>query len=200
MKIIEDITNFIFVESMLEKADILFIPGGTNPKVAERAAVLWKQGYAQRILPSGLYSINKTGFQRTKTDDDRYGGTYESEWAFLKDVLINNGVDEHMIMKEDQSRYTYQNALMSRQAVDEAHLQVDHAILCCKAFHARRCLMYYQLCFPKTTFYIAPVESQNINKDNWFKTAQGIEQVLGELERCGGQFKEILETNLLQEL
>lgn len=200
MKIIEDITSFIFAESDVEKADIIFIPGGTYPEAAEKAAQLWKQGYAGLIMPSGRFSIKKTEFPGPKTGADRYDGSYASEWAFLRDVLIKNGVDEGVIMKEDQARYTYQNALMSKQILDEARLQVDKAIICCKAFHARRCLMYYQLCFPMTTFYIAPVETQNINKDNWFKTAQGIERVLGELERCGGQFKEILGTSLLQEL
>ena len=28
----------------------------------------------------------------------------------------------------------------------------------------------------------------NITKDNWYKTEQGIDRVLGELARCGNQF------------
>jgi len=38
MRIITDITNYIFIEDAPEKADIIFIPSGSNPETAERAA------------------------------------------------------------------------------------------------------------------------------------------------------------------
>jgi hypothetical protein len=106
MNIIHDITNFIFVENELEKADIIFIPGGSWPEPTEKAAELW--------------------------------------------------------------------------------------IKCCKAFHARRCLMYYSWAYPETEFVVYPVEVQGINKSNWFINDYGIEKVMGELMRCGAQFKEAI--------
>lgn len=38
LRYINDITNFIFVKDKLQKADIIFIPGGSYPEVAEEAA------------------------------------------------------------------------------------------------------------------------------------------------------------------
>lgn len=61
MNYINDITNFIFVEDEPRKANIIFIPGGSFPEIAERAAELWCQNYAEYVMPSGRYSI-KRGF------------------------------------------------------------------------------------------------------------------------------------------
>ena len=49
----EEITKYIFAEDMLQKADIILIPGNAYPQNAERAAALYRQGYAPYILPSG---------------------------------------------------------------------------------------------------------------------------------------------------
>ena len=73
-------------------------------------------------------------------------------------------------------------------AVDEKGVEIKTGIIVCKAFHARRCLMLYQMAFPDTTFFVCPVVCMGITKDNWYKSEQGINRVLGELARCGNQF------------
>lgn len=54
--------------------------------------------------------------------------------------------------------------------------------------------MYYQSLYPKTQFTICPTETQGVNREDWFKTNEGIEKVMGELERCGNQFVDIIKT------
>ena len=49
-RIVNDITDFIFLEDRLEKADAIFVPGGSYPELPERAAELWKEGYALRQI------------------------------------------------------------------------------------------------------------------------------------------------------
>ena len=61
-------------------------------------------------------------------------------------------------------------------------------LIVCKAFHARRCLMLYQMAFPSVDFKVCPVHCYNIMEENWHTTEQGVESVLGELARCGNQF------------
>ena len=51
--------DFVFAEDQPEKADIIFVPGNGFPQMAERAAQLYKEGYAPYILPSGRYSITQ---------------------------------------------------------------------------------------------------------------------------------------------
>ena len=56
MKFIQDITDFIFVEHRPQKADIIFVPGGNQGAIAVKAAMLFREGYAPLILPSGRFS------------------------------------------------------------------------------------------------------------------------------------------------
>lgn len=192
-KLIDDITNFIFVENQPEQADIIFIPGGSYAEIAENAAMLWHKNYAPVILPSGKYSVKLGYFPGSRSKVAKYNKTYSTEWEFLKDVLVQNGVDEVAILKEDSAEYTYQNAMNSKKVTDEHNLTIKKAIICCKSFHARRCLMYYNLCYPDTEFIICPTGTQGINKDNWFKCDNGIDKVMGELMRCGSQFKDLIK-------
>lgn len=192
-KHIDDITNFIFVENHPEQADIIFIPGGSYAEIAENAAMLWSKAYAPIILPSGKYSIKHECFSGPLSKVDKYTKTYTTEWEFLKDVLMQNGVEKSAILREDSAEYTYQNAINSRKVTDEHNLTIKKAIICCKSYHARRCLMYYSLCYPDTEFIICPTESQGIKKDNWFKFDNGIDKVMGELMRCGSQFKDLIK-------
>ena len=75
-----------------------------------------------------------------------------------------------------------------RKAVDEKGIEIKTAIIVCKAFHARRCLMLYQMAFPNTDIKVCPVHCYNITKENWYQTEYGTDRVLGELARCGNQF------------
>ena len=53
--------------------------------------------------------------------------------------------------------------------------------------------MYYETVYENTNFIICPSEVKGINKGNWFTSEDGIDTVLGELEICGNQFKDILK-------
>jgi len=192
MKTVDDITNFIFLESNPEKADIIFIPGGSYPELAETAAELWSNEYAPLILPSGKYSIKRGYFPKPLSKADKYNGTYNTEWDFLKDILIKNGVNENRILREDNAQFTYENAFKSREITDKLNLKIDKAIICCKAFHARRCYMYYKWAYPNTEIIICPTEVQGINRNNWFTTEIGVDRVMGELMRCGTQLKDYI--------
>ena len=116
-----------------------------------------------------------------------------TEWDFLRDVLVKNGVSEDKILEESHATYTYENAIYSRQVTDHAGLKIEKAILCCKSYHARRCLMYYQLLYPETKFYVIPVNADGITRENWRENEAGIDAVTGELSRIVKQFSLMLE-------
>lgn len=187
----QDITDFIFIKDLPQKADIIFVPGSNYGKPAEYAAELWKQGYAPYVMPSGRYSVKKGYFPGAKDGQDRYPGPYATEWEFLKEVLLSEGVDTRAILKEDKAQFTYQNALFSRQRTDECNMKISRAILCCKSFHARRAYLYYQDAFPDTQFFVCPVDVGGVSAQNWYQSEKGVRKVLGELERCGSQFGKI---------
>ena len=176
----EPISEFIFLEDAPCKADVIFVPGGNYPEAALRAAALYREGYAPYVLPSGLYS-KVQGF---------FDGPYPSEWAYLRDILVNNGVDPSAVLQEDQATFTWENAIYSREVLEKKGLlPVRTALLCCQAFHSRRAFTYYQQQFPETEIRVIPVVTKGITRDNWYLSQEKTDVVLGELRRCGEQFQ-----------
>ena len=186
--VINDIGNFIFVSDEPEKADVIFLPGGSHPAQPEYASELYHRGYAKWLIPSGGVSVKRDKWPGVRSKADIYNGDYRSDCEFFTDVLLKNGVPASAIIEEDQSGHTRDNAFLSRKIVDECDVAVKTAMIVCKAFHARRCLMLYQMAFPDVNIKVCPVHCYNITKDNWYQTEAGIDRVLGELARCGNQF------------
>lgn len=192
--VLRQMTDFIFLEDIPEKSDIIFIPGGSFGALAHTAAKLWHQGLAPYILPSGKYSILSDGFGGSSDNNiPQSNPDPETEFEYMKALLIDDGVSPEAILQENQATYTYENAIFSRKVTDDAGLTIKNAIICCQAFHARRCLFYYELLYPDTHFYICPTVTQGISKDNWFLDDAKIDRVLGEIERCGSQFHTIIK-------
>ncbi|MBE6901225.1 MAG: YdcF family protein [Ruminococcaceae bacterium] len=196
-KIITDISEFIFVSHEPRKVDALFLPGGSPPQQPEYAAELYKAGFAQWIIPSGGVSVKTNKWNGVRSKADVYNGDYHSDCEFFTDVLLKNGVPLSAIIPENKAGHTRDNAYLSRKAADEKGVKIDSAMIVCKAFHARRCLMLYQMAFPDTRITVCPVHCYNIAKDNWYKSETGIDRVLGELSRCGNQFIADIKNYLL---
>lgn len=190
-KFLNQITEFIFVEDKAEKSDMIFIPGSGFPQLAEEAAKLYHQGLAPYILPSGKYSILNGKFAGVQEKQELYDGEYETEWEFLKEALKKNQVPEEHILRENNATYTYENAIYSRKVTDRLGMEIKKAILCCKPYHARRSLLYYQLLYPETQFYVCPIQDSDVKRDNWYLTEKGIRLVFGEVQRVGEQFEDI---------
>lgn len=182
-KFLQDITDFIFLEDEPQKADVIFLPGSEEGDLARTAAKLYHQGYAPLIVPSGKYAkwTGETIVQEFETESDHFA-----------DILMEEGVPESAIIKEREATYTYQNAINTRKLLDERGIEVKTALLCCQAFHARRSKLYYQILFPDTKILVCPTITKDISKDNWFKVREKSDRVLGEVERCGSQFHEIV--------
>ena len=187
-RIITDISNYIFIADTPAKVDAIFLPGSSHPAQPEYAAKLYNKKFAKWIIPSGGVSAKTAYWPGVREKADIYTGNYKSDCELFTDVLQKNGVPSSAIIGENRSGHTRDNAFMSRKVVDKQGITVKTAMIICKAFHARRCLMLYQMAFPDVQFIVCPVHCFNITKENWFTTEQGIDRVLGELARCGNQF------------
>lgn len=195
-RIIDDISEFIFVSDEPQNADAIFLPGGSNPEQPEYADELYRKGYSKWLIPSGGISVKADKWHGVRSKADIYNGDYHSDCEFFTDVLIKNGVPTNAIIGEDKSGHTRDNAFFSRKVIDESGIEIKTAMIVCKAFHARRCLMLYQMAFPDVSFIVCPVHCYNITKDNWYTNEKGIDRVLGELARCGNQFVEDIKMYL----
>ena len=191
------VTDFIFVENEPLKSDVIFIPGASHPEHALRAAELFHQGMAEYLLPSGRYSVTLGRFKGVpEAFRQDYPDAYETEWAYLRAVLMKAGVPEHAILREDQATYTWENAQYSRKVCDDRGLRVSRAILCCRAFHARRALMYYHAAFPDADILVCPAGVPGESRGDWFTNEKGRRRVMGEVSRLGGQVSEVFEMML----
>lgn len=182
-KFLEEMTNFIFLEDQPEKADVIFVPGSEEGALAKTAAGLYLKGYAPLIIPSGKYA---------KWTGHCMVNGYETESDYFAHLMVKEGVPETAILREREATFTYENAIYTRRLLDAMGLKIKKAILCPQAYHARRCKLYYQALFPDTEILVVPTITKGITKDNWFKSRQAAEIVLGEIERCGSQFHEIV--------
>lgn len=190
MKFLRDITEFIFLEDLPEKADLIIVPGNTWPQPARRAAALYREGMAPYIVVSGRYSKGQQTFAGAACEGDRYKGAYMTEADFLTDVLIREGVPETAVLQERKAEFTLENARYIRRLLEEKKMTVKKALICCQAFHARRCRMYFEYVFQDTDveFLMCPAVTQGISRCSWMESQKGLDTVLGELRRCGEQF------------
>lgn len=175
---IERITDYIFVSDEPCKVDAIFVVGGSLPNAGELASELYNNGYSKTIIVGGKYSVKRDCFPLPE---------YETEFDFYRDILIRNGVNEADIYGEAQSEYTKQNAEFAKKVVDENNLSVNSAIIVCKSFHARRCLLFYKIYFPDVDFKVVTFDGFDVSKDNWHKTDYGKKRVFGELKRIKEQ-------------
>ncbi len=142
----------------------------------EQVCDLYHAGFAQYILPSGGKNAALP--------------TYDSEWAYFRDIACQRGVPDTCILKEDMATNTFENARFSRAVLQHRSLPLTRAILVCKAFHARRALLTYQLLFNNQIEYmVSPViDARNIRRDNWFHDKEKIIKVMSEVEKIGKYF------------
>ncbi len=176
------ISDFIFFEDKLEKVDIILVPGTLRPQLMKKAVELYQQGLAPLILPSG--GVGPKLVREIKESK------WKSEWEFMQSIGLLGGVPKNVILKEDKALHTFDNALLSRKVIKEKNIKIKKAIIVCKAVHARRALLTYQVAFsPEIEYIVCPViDNRNIRKDNWFLDEKKIKLVMSEVEKIGKYF------------
>ena len=189
-RLIRDITEFIFMDDTPQKSDVIFIPGTSQSTVTEKAAELYRAGYAKYVLPAGLYSGKRGRFAVEKIDNPRYRGEFPTDFAYCRFILTENGVPEEAILREDRSTNTGENAEFTAILLQKMELTVSRAILCCQSFHARRAFMSYAKHFPDTEILVVPTDTQGIRKEDWFLQEKSYRRVMSELYKCGEYFLE----------
>ncbi len=184
---IRAVTEFIFVAHEPEMCDVIFVPGANPLHTAhvDQAAAMYRAGWAPYVLPSGRYSVRR--------DSLPYGDGFETEWAWMRHRLMAQGVPDSAILREDEATYTWENAQYSRRVTDALGIRVRRGMLCCRSFHARRALLYYQAAYPDTVWRVCPGEEEGLTCRDWFLTLEGRARILGEVRRLGDQVNEVFE-------
>lgn len=186
--VINDITEFIFVNDQPKHSDVILVPGSSKSQITECAAELYNKGYAPFVLPSGLFSSTLGRFADENIDNVRYKGDFKTDFEYCKNILMLNGVPESAIICENQATNTMENALYSLKVLQSRGIIVNRAMICCQAFHARRAYMSYACHFRGIELLIIPTDTQGISRNSWYKFDFGIRKVMKEVEKCGKYF------------
>jgi len=180
---IKKITEYMFMEPILEKADLIMVFGTRHKEASERAGRLYLDGYAGKILVSG-------GENRI---------THENEAEEMARVLIGLGVGADDLIRENESTNSLENVLFSEKLIDKilGWNSVRKILVVTKRYHIRRAMMTLKKHFPDSVKLIpAPYDILGFNRDNWQDTDSGKENVMGEWNKI----KEYLAKGDIEEL
>jgi uncharacterized SAM-binding protein YcdF (DUF218 family) len=133
--------TFLCVDSGPVQADVIIILGGGSHERPMRAAELFKQGAAPRILISGAgdYYINRH-------------------------ILVTNGIPAVKIGVEDASKTTRENAEFCYKILRTEN--VHSAIIVTSWYHSRRALKTFEYFAPGIKFYSRP-SYFGLNHSHW---------------------------------
>lgn len=123
--------KFLCVDSGPVKADVIVLLGGGLGERPERAAELFKEHAAPRIIVSGL-----------------------GDCEINRRLLLKAGVPDGAIQLEGRSRTTKENALFTIQLLREEKL--GRAIIVTSWYHSRRALKTFGHFAPEIKFYSRP--------------------------------------------
>ena len=123
--------QILTVDSGPVKADVMVVLGGGLRERPERAAELFKQGAAQKILVAGFGDCKANG-----------------------QLLKKNGVPETAIVLESKSRTTQENAEFSIPLLRS--LGAHRVIIVTSWYHSRRALACFEHYAPDIKFYSRP--------------------------------------------
>ena len=120
------IWDYLGMHQEPQKADCIVGFGNFNDNIARRAAQLYHQGYADRILFTGGLGRNTRGLLP------------ETEAARFARVAEECGVPGDAILREDRSTNTKENILFTRDLLTQLGLPRDHILGVHQPFMERR--------------------------------------------------------------
>lgn len=121
------------IRDPIAKVDVIVVLGGDGPSRAARAAGLWLMGVAPKVLVSG--------------DGDCY---------WIREAMIDRGVDRKSITVECQSGTTWENAVFSSPILKQMHART--AVLVTSWYHSRRAMASFEMASQDIHWMSVPVE------------------------------------------
>lgn len=142
MKPLQVIWDYLGMHQDLQKADCIVGFGNFNTDIARRAAELYHQGYAPKILFTGGLGRNTEGLLP------------EPEAVRFAKVAMACGVPEEDIILEDKSRNTKENIDFTRAILEEKGIPHAHILGVHQPFMERRIVAAMGVYWPEQSFSV----------------------------------------------
>jgi uncharacterized SAM-binding protein YcdF (DUF218 family) len=127
----QKIWDYMLMHHVLKKADVIFVLGNRDTRVAEYAAQLYLDGWAPLLLCTGSGSISNHEPGR-----EQFIGTTEAE--VFADIAIKMGVPKKSIIIEDKSQNTGENYEFTIKKLKERDINPKRIIIVQKPYMERR--------------------------------------------------------------
>lgn len=136
------IWDYLGLHQTPEAADVIVGFGNFNDNIARRAAELYLQGLAPKILFTGGLGRNTVGLLP------------ESEAARFARVAMECGVPEKDIIREDRSTNTAENILFTKRLLEERNIPHDRILGVHQPFMERRITAAVGVNWPELDFSV----------------------------------------------
>lgn len=172
---IQILWDYHLMHHTMEKADCILVLGSHDLRVAEHAANLYMQGWADRIIFSGgLGRLTEGMWQRPEAD-------------VFAEAAVRKGVPADRIWKENRSTNTGENLRLSKQLMEEKGVDFKTFIVVQKPYMERRAYATFKQHFPDKTCLISspPLDYENycIPNDPEISHERVIHLIVGDLQR-----------------
>ena len=169
-----------------EQADVIVGFGNFNDNIARRAAELYLQGYAPKILFTGGLGRNTKNLLS------------EPEAERFARVAMECGVPEGDILREDQSTNTKENILFTREMLERLELKHERILGVHQPFMERRICAAMGVYWPEQSFrvtspqvtipeYLREAERQGMTREGSISVIVGDFQRMDLYARLGYQ-------------
>ena len=152
------IWDFLCLKEEPKKADVIVGFGNFNEDIPRRAAELYLQGYAPKILFTGGLGRNTVGLL-PESEADRFAR-----------VAMGCGVPDEAIIREDRSTNTAENILFTRKLLEDRNIPHDHILGVHQPFMERRITAAMGVYWPKQRF---SVTSPQVTIPEYLEAAKG---------------------------
>lgn len=142
LKPLQVIWDYLGMHQQPEKADVIVGFGNFNTDIASRAAQLYHQGFAPKILFTGGLGRNTEGLLP------------EPEALRFAKVAMECGVLERDILLEDKSRNTKENIDFTRELLKNQGIPHDRILGVHQPFMERRILAAMGVYWPEQNFRV----------------------------------------------
>ena len=136
------IWDYLGMHQQPEKADVIVGFGNFNTDIARRAAQLYREGYAPKILFTGGLGRNTEGLLP------------EPEAVRFAKVAMDCGVPECDILLEDKSRNTKENIEFTRELLQKQGIPHDRILGVHQPFMERRITAAMGVYWPEQAFRV----------------------------------------------
>lgn len=142
LKPLQVIWDYLGLHQTPEKADVIVGFGNFNTDIARRAAELYLQGYAPKVLFTGGLGRNTDGLLP------------EPEAVRFARVAMECGVPERDILIEDRSTNTRENIEFTRVLLEEKGIPYNHVLGVHQPFMERRITAAMGVYWPELNFSV----------------------------------------------